>query len=68
MGQNDLPNFAAWSNKNLADFATEAYIRMQEQQEALEELRNDLKFAMSELRKGVILEHKDGYKVVVKSV
>ena len=65
---NDLPNFAAWSNKNLADFATEAYIRMQEQQEALEELRNDLKFAMSELRKGTILEHKDGYKVVVKSV
>jgi len=64
----NLPNFAAWSNKNLADFATEAYIRMQEQQEALEELRNDLKFAMSELRKGVILEHKDGYKVVVKSV
>jgi hypothetical protein len=63
-----LPNFAAWSNKNLADFATEAYIRMQEQQEAIEELRNDLKFAMSELRKGVILEHKDGYKVVVKSV
>ena len=64
----DLPNFAAWSNKNLADFAVEAYIRMQEQQEAIEELRNDLKFAMSELRKGAILEHKSGYKVVVKSV
>lgn len=68
MAQNNLPNFAAWSNKNLADFATEAYIRMQEQQEAIEELRNDLKFAMSELRKGAILEHKDGYKMVVKSV
>ena len=54
----NLPNFAAWSNKNLADFATEAYIRMQEQQEAIEELRNDLKFAMSELRKVTILEKK----------
>ena len=68
MGQSDLPNFAAWSNKNLADFAVEAYIRMQEQQDAIEELRNDLKFAMSELRKGAILEHKDGYKIVVKNV
>jgi hypothetical protein len=63
-----LPNFAAWSNKNLADFAMEAHIRMIEQEEAIEHLRNDLKFAMSELRKGAILEHKDGYKVVVKSV
>ena len=63
-----LPNFAAWSNKNLADFALEAHIRMIEQEEAIEHLKNDLKFAMSELRKGVILEHKDGYKVVVKSV
>ena len=68
MGQNDLPNFAAWSNKNLADFATEAYIRMQEQQEAIENLRSDLSFAMAELRKGTILEHRDGYKIVVKNV
>jgi len=35
MKQKDLPNFAAWSNKNLADFCTEAYIRMQEQQEEI---------------------------------
>ena len=33
----DLPNFAEWSNKNLADFAVEAYIRLQEQQEIIEE-------------------------------
>ena len=33
----DLPNFAAWSNKNLADFAVEAYIRLQEQQEIIQE-------------------------------
>ena len=34
---NDLPNFVAWSNKNLADFAVEAYIRLQEQQEVIEQ-------------------------------
>jgi signal transduction histidine kinase len=50
----DLPNFAAWSNKNLADFATESYIRMQEQQESIEQAQQDLKDAMSELRKLVI--------------
>ena len=47
----DLPNFASWSNKNLADFATDAYIRMQEQQVALEQLRHDLKDAMKETRR-----------------
>jgi hypothetical protein len=50
----DLPNFAAWSNKNLADFATESYIRMQKQQESIEQAQQDLKDAMSELRKLVI--------------
>ena len=50
----DLPNFAAWSNKNLADFATEAYVRMQEQQESVEQAQKDLKDAMVELRKLVI--------------
>jgi hypothetical protein len=50
----DLPNFAAWSNKNLADFATESYIRMQEQQESIEQAQKDLKDAMVELRKLVI--------------
>lgn len=50
----DLPNFAAWSNKNLADFATEAYIRMKEQQESVEQAQKDLKDAMVELRKLVI--------------
>ena len=50
----DLPNFAAWSNKNLADFATESYIRMQEQQESIEQAQKDLKDGMVELRKLVI--------------
>lgn len=49
----DVPNFAAWSNKNLADFAVEAHIRMQEQQEAIEQYQRDLKDAMAQLRKAL---------------
>jgi hypothetical protein len=48
---NDLPNFAAWSNKNLADFAVEAYLKMQEQQDYIMQLQGDFKDAMVELRK-----------------
>ena len=47
----DLPNFAAWDNKNLADFCTDAYVRMQEQQEAIEQLRLDVRDAMNQVRK-----------------
>ena len=46
----DLPNFAAWSNENLAKFAMEAYLRLQAQQDALEQLRGDLKDAMQLVR------------------
>ena len=46
----DLPNFAAWSNENLAKFALEAYLRLQVQQDALEQLRGDLKDAMQLVR------------------
>jgi hypothetical protein len=55
---NDLPNFAAWSNKNLANFAKDAYLKMQEQQDVIEALKNDLSFAMKELRKVVISQQK----------
>lgn len=48
---NDLPNFAAWTNENLAKFATEAYLRLQAQQDALEQLRGDLRDAMKEVRR-----------------
>ena len=48
---NDTPNFAAWSNENLAKFALEAYVRLQAQQEAIEQLQGDFKDAMVELRK-----------------
>jgi hypothetical protein len=46
----DLPNFAAWSNENLAKFALEAYLRLQVQQDAMEQLRSDLKDAMEQIR------------------
>lgn len=47
----DAPNFAAWSNENLANFAYDAYERMQAQQEAIMQLQGDFKDAMVQLRK-----------------
>jgi hypothetical protein len=47
----DLPNFAAWNHETLANFALEAYLRMQAQQEAIEQLRGDLKDAMKLVRR-----------------
>ena len=35
----NVPNFSAWSNKNLADFATEAYLKMLEQEDEIQELK-----------------------------
>jgi len=46
----NTPNFAAWTNENLAKFALEAYLRLQTQQDALEQLRGDLKDAMQLVR------------------
>jgi hypothetical protein len=46
----DLPNFAAWNHETLAKFALEAYLRMQAQQDAIEQLRGDLKDAMQLVR------------------
>lgn len=48
---NDLPNFPAWERQTLDRFATDAYLRLQAQQEALEQLRGDLRDAMKLLRK-----------------
>jgi hypothetical protein len=50
----DTPNFAAWSNQNLANFCTEAYIRMQELQEENEHLKLDAKAALEAARKAMI--------------
>ena len=50
----DIPNFAAWSNKNLADFCTEAYFRMQEMQEENEHLKLDAKAALEAARRAMV--------------
>lgn len=50
----DLPNFAAWTNENLAKFATEAYLRMQMQQEEIEHLKLDAKAALEAARKAMM--------------
>ena len=46
----DLPNFAAWERATLDKFALDAYLRLQAQQEALEQLRGDLRDAMNLIR------------------
>ena len=47
----DLPNFPAWERQTLDKFAADSYIRMQQQAEAIEQLRGDLRDAMKLLRK-----------------
>lgn len=46
----DAPNFAAWSIPTLVSFAQDAYVKMQEQEGAIEQLRLDLKDAVRLLR------------------
>ena len=43
---NDSPNLKTWSQENLAGFAAECYARFLAEQQANEQLRNDLKDAM----------------------
>lgn len=50
MKKQDTPNFSAWHQNNLVDFAKQAYTRMQEQEDAIAQLRLDLKDAMKLLR------------------
>ena len=47
----DLPNFKAWSLENLAGFCTDAYIRMQEQADELQQVKLDVKAALEMTRK-----------------
>ena len=42
----ETPEFANWEHDTLAKFATEVYIRLQDEQAANEQLRMDLKDAM----------------------
>ena len=49
------PTFATWDRATLDKFALEAYLRLREQQDQLEQLRGDLKDAIEayrELNKG----------------
>lgn len=51
--ETDTPNFATWNRETLDKFALDAYLEMQRLQEANEQLRQDLRDAMSMLRKRV---------------
>lgn len=56
----DLPNFAAWERTTLDRFALDAYLRLQAQQEALEQLRGDLRDAMNLIRIKTVSVHPGG--------
>ena len=45
-----MPAFNTWSYENLANFAVEAYKKMQEQQDQIEHLQNDLRDAIKAYR------------------
>jgi len=45
-----MPAFDSWSQENLVKFAKEAYLKMQQQQEHIEQLQNDLKDAIKAYR------------------
>ena len=47
----DLPSFPAWDRATLDKFAADSYIRMQQQADAIEQLRQDLRDAMNLLRR-----------------
>jgi len=44
------PTFATWNRAVLDKFALEAYLRLQQQQDQLEQLRGDLKDAIEAYR------------------
>lgn len=45
-----MPTFETWSHENLVKFAVEAYQKMQEQQNHIEQLQNDVKDAIKAYR------------------
>jgi len=44
------PTFATWDRATLDKFAMDAYLRLQQQQDQLEQLRSDLKDAIEAYR------------------
>lgn len=45
-----MPEFDIWDQTTLAQFAKEAYVKMQQQQDQIEQLQNDLKDAIKAYR------------------
>ena len=45
-----VPDFPTWDRKTLNQFARDAFLRLQEQEQALQQAREDLHFAMEQLR------------------
>jgi|Laugrespbdmm15sd_2_1035082.scaffolds.fasta_scaffold58123_2 hypothetical protein len=45
-----MPDFSTWSNKNLAAFATDAHIKMIEQEEHIETLKANVRYALEAYR------------------
>lgn len=54
----DTPNFAAWNLDTLTRFATDAYLKMQEQQDQIEQLNLDKKTAIEQYRR-LLAQHDD---------
>lgn len=51
------PTFNTWNRETLDQFAMEAYLRMKEQQEQLEQARLDLKDAIAAYRALICAPH-----------
>jgi hypothetical protein len=45
-----MPTFETWSHENLVKFAAEAYQKMQEQHDLIQQLQNDVKDAIKAYR------------------
>lgn len=56
------PTFSAWDRATLDKFAMEAYLRLQEQQDQLEQARLDLKDAIAAYRTLIKEPRRSGVK------
>ena len=56
------PTFATWDRPTLDKFALAAYLRLQEQQDQLEQLRGDLKDAIEAYRTLIKEPRRSGVK------
>jgi hypothetical protein len=45
-----MPAFETWNHENLVKFAAEAYAKMQEQNDQIQQLQNDVKDAIKAYR------------------